>query len=129
MYCLLIGDQKQMSAYDAVEEKCTPEQAILRAISERLPLVLLIGQSAWMTADGSDPVLTLAMQRLNRGDPGENSWTKIISNDSLPDDFYVWLAERFARRPEPEWLRSVAGLPWSAIVTSSFDQSLSTTFA
>ena len=118
-----------MRGEHAVAEKYTPEQAILRAISERLPLVLLLGQSAWISSDGTDAVLTLALQRLGVGHSGESDWTKIISSATLPEDFYIWLAERFARRPEAEWLRSVAALPWSAVFTSSLDQSLSTALA
>ncbi len=118
-----------MRGEHAVAEKYTPEQAILRAISERLPLVLLLGQSAWISSDGTDAVLTLALQRLGVGHGGESDWTKIISSATLPEDFYIWLAERFARRPEAEWLRSVAALPWSAVFTSSLDQSLSTALA
>ena len=118
-----------MRGEHAVSEESAPEQAILRAISERLPLVLLLGQSAWISSDGTDAVLTLALQRLGVGHSGESDWTKIISSATLPEDFYIWLAERFARRPEAEWLRSVAALPWSAVFTSSLDQSLSTALA
>ena len=56
------------------------------------------------------------------------TWNKLFGTDQLPESFYRWLAERFARNSPPEWLSEVAALPWSAIFTSSLDGSLRDVF-
>lgn len=129
----MLGDAFPASPIDkmtpnVIIESLTIEQLLLRTISEKLPLVLLIGQNAWASPDGSDPVLNLAFEHIGRKGNMAGCWKNLISAEPVPEDFYVWLAERFGRRSQPEWMRSIAGLPWSAIFTSSLDQSLAMAF-
>lgn len=101
---------------------------ILQALKERSSLVLLLGQEAWSSAASQASVLSIALERLALAD-APSGWLSILSKDSLPDNFFDWLAERFSRQAPPEWLRMLTRLPWSAIFTSSLDNTLRETFS
>jgi hypothetical protein len=48
--------------------------------------------------------------------------------ETLPEDFYEWLAETYSRQPEPLWMNTVARLPLNAIFTSATDPSIARAF-
>lgn len=105
------------------------EEVLFDALRRREPIVLVLGQDAWADSNETDPVLTVALQRLGRSNEGAKGWPSLIGPEALADNFYEWLAERFNRRPRPNWLGSIARLPWTAVFTSSLDPSLVEAFA
>ncbi len=105
-----------------------PQDMLLESLRAKAPIVLLLGQGAWGAADRPDPVLEVALSKLAQDASGQ-SWNQLLSTGTLPAEFYEWLAERFTRRPVPDWLTTVAQLPWSAIFTSSLDQTLQAAFS
>jgi hypothetical protein len=112
----------------AVTEHAEVEQTLLSALREKRPLVLLLGQDAWGSQQEPDPIVSLALAHLGRDNERVSGWPALLNTRSLPDNFYEWLAERFSRRPRPKWLEAVAGIPWSAVFTSSIDPELRTAF-
>lgn len=100
------------------------ENVIIKTIQKDLPLILLLGQDAWSGKENSDPVLTQALRYLGRDGEDINGWPSLICKESLKENFYQWLAERFSRRVLPEWMKTILSFPWNAIFTSSLDPSL-----
>lgn len=70
-----------------------------------------------------DPVLPLAAARLER--PTRGGWRDLLSRDPVPENFLLWIEERFARRAPSVELVSIADAPLSAVFTSSIDPGLS----
>jgi hypothetical protein len=106
-------------------QRLSPEEAILNAVTTKRPAILLLGQDSANAVTSEDAFLRqvgLHLQIPNF------TWDKLLGSERLPESFYRWLAERFARNSSPEWLSEVAGLPWSAIFTSSLDGSLREVF-
>ena len=97
---------------------------LVAAIEETRPLVLFLGQSAWVGVEGRDSVLEQALDRLERSSESRNGWPTLTSSTKLPPEFYEWLAERFAARVPPASLTTVGDLPWSAVFTSAIDPTL-----
>ncbi len=94
------------------------ELALRNAISEDLPIVAVLGQSAGWKKSSLDTVLRSALNKLNIDG---NSWSKIFSTGEINKEFYPWLNERFERRsPSPELL-SLADTHLSAVYTSAID--------
>lgn len=114
-----------------MQDRTSIEDTVLDAINAKVPLALILGQAAWQDEKGRDPILDTALQRLNRTSGAGAAWSGLIENghDGLPQDFYEWLAERFSRRANPDWMSGVARLPWSAVFTSSLDPTLRNAFA
>ena len=117
-----------MSSSTTNQTSATPEGLLLDAIEKGFPLVLLVGQDAWMDVDNRDAVLQLAINQVGASPIAQDGWKNVLSITQIPDDFYSWLAERFGRRRAPPWFDAVARLPWSAIFTSSLDPTLNETF-
>jgi hypothetical protein len=105
------------------------EEAILKAIKLNRPMVLLLGQSAWMYGKDLDPVLKQAIKHLGHSSKDIIGWPSLLTSGDFSEDFYQWLAERFNRRAFPEWIESVLKLPWSGIFTSNLDPCLQLAFA
>ena len=104
------------------------DSLLLDSISTGVPCVLVLGQEGWVNQDGIDPILSLTLEHLRREPTPTQSWKQLL-DEALPEDFYLWLAERFSRRPYPPWLIEVATLPWSAVFSCSLDSTLVQTFA
>lgn len=98
------------------------EALLRRGISQGVPIVAVLGQSAGWSSE-PDPVLTMAAARLNR--PTRDSWRDLLSRDPVPENFLLWIEERFARRAPSSELVSIADAPLSAVFTSSIDPGLS----
>ena len=75
-----------------------------------------------------DDILKFALQRLGRERVICSGWQSVLATDSVPDDFYEWLAESWNRLPPPTQLIRIAQLPWSAIFTSSLNPTLKRSF-
>ena len=97
---------------------------LVSAIEEQRPIVLILGQDAWSESNDGDAVLVKALGRLGRDRNSQRGWSTLLGAEKLPDEFYDWLAERFARRVHPPSLEVLTQLPWSAVFTSSLDPTL-----
>ncbi|MGD9733677.1 MAG: hypothetical protein AB7U45_15990 [Desulfamplus sp.] len=106
----------------------TPEKVILETIKEERPLLLFLGQDAWNIGGEPDPVLKHTLVHLDKEGTGIKDWPSLVESETLSNDFYQWLAERFRRRVQPEWLKTIFTLPFSAIYTSSLDPSIKDAF-
>lgn len=91
-----------------------------RFFEERAPVVAVLGQQAGWT-ERNDPVLTSALERLNRTG---SHWRDLLSMEPVPPNFYEWLSERFQRRLPSKDLETIASGPFSAVFTSSLDPGL-----
>jgi len=101
-------------------------EGFCRAITERRPLVLLLGQDAWRSGSRPDPILEAAFKRLQRSASG--SFPQLLQAEPLPDDFFQWMAESYTRQPEAPWLEPIGRLPLNAAFTSSVDPALARAF-
>lgn len=106
----------------------TAGEALVKALSDRDPLVLLLGQDALKERASAGAALQLALNHLGVAAGESASWRDIQSAMPLPETFFQWLAERYSRTIPEKWASDVVGLPWSAVFTSSFDQTLSSLF-
>ena len=97
---------------------------LISAVEEQRPLVLVLGQDAWSESENENTVLAKALDRLGRHDGLQRGWSALLGTEPVPDEFYDWLAERLTRRVHSQAHEAVAGLPWSAVFTSSFDPTL-----
>lgn len=104
------------------------QDALVAALQEKHPLVLILGQDAWRENGQEDPVLAKALERLDRKDAKQQGWLKLLAQP-LPTGFYEWLTERFERRVPPDWLGALGEVPWSAVFTSSLDPTLKELFS
>ena len=100
------------------------------ALSERRPLVLLLGQDSWRSGTREDPVIEQALQRAGREPTQALSvgFPSLLGGTSLSEDFYDWLAETYSRRPEPAWMETISWLPLNAVFTSSVDPAIARAF-
>ena len=108
----------------------TARDVLVEAIEEQRPIVLLLGQDAWSEPRLPDPVLRKALEKLGRDGAATNrsGWPSTLGTQPIPNGFYDWLAERFDRRVHPPWITILNAVPWSAIFTSTTDQTLKTLF-
>ena len=102
----------------------TEQDLLVRAIQERCPIVLILGQGAWIEPDGKDPVLNMALEHIGLEGHSEISWRSLLRTTALNTSFYEWLAERFECRVAPSPLAILREIPWSAVFTSTLDQTL-----
>ena len=102
----------------------TARELLISAIDGRRPIVLLLGQSAWVDSEQGDPVLETALNRLGRSIDPNSGWSAMLSTDPVPTDHFEWLTERFERRVQPPSIEVISELPWSAVFTSSIDPTL-----
>ena len=112
-----------MSSTDHLDGLCL-------ALSEKRPLVLLLGQDSWRSGTREDPVIEQALQRAGREPtrPLSDGFPAVLGRDSLSEDFYDWLAETYLRQPEPEWMEAISWLPLNAVFTSSVDPAIARAF-
>lgn len=98
-------------------------EGLRQALSEGRPLVLLLGQGAWRSANRQDPVLEAAFKRMGRlpteTDPATLS--SLLRAEPVPEDFYDWLAESYTHQPEQPWVETISRLPLNAVFTSAID--------
>lgn len=97
---------------------------LLAAIQDKRPIVLVLGQDAWADAELQDRILVKSLAKLGLSDEIHRGWPALLGMKPLPEGFYEWMAERFARRVHPVWLEVLGALPWSAVFTSSLDPTL-----
>lgn len=102
----------------------TERDLLVRAIQEKCPIVLILGQGAWIEPNGQDPVLNMALKYVGREGHPEFGWRSLFQTTSVTTAFYEWLAERFERRIAPRPLGVLREVPWSAIFTSTLDHTL-----
>ena len=103
----------------------TSAELLVKALTEKRPVVLILGQNSWAEKGSEDSVLERALVRLDRAKGPNRGWATIMGRDWVPPSFYAWLGELFKRRVQPGWLTTLSEVPWSAIFTSSLDPSLS----
>ena len=103
-------------------------EALVKALSDGDPLVLLLGQDGLREGASSKAALHSVLNHLGLAPEEASSWRDVQGAMPLPDTFFQWLAERYARTVPPKWASNVVGLPWSAVFTSSFDQTLPSLF-
>lgn len=96
---------------------------LIKAINEKRPLVILLGQDACNPHPDKNPVVEAALQRLGRGSEAEanRGMKSLLGTMPLPDDFYDWLHEFCHRQVEPDWFEDIARLPLNAVFTSAVD--------
>ena len=102
----------------------TPSDLLISAIEEQRPIVLILGQDAWVDSANGDTLLSKALSRLGRDGHAQRGWPALLRTPPLPHEFYDWLAERFKRRVQPPSLEVLSELPWSAVFTSALDPTL-----
>ena len=102
----------------------TARELLLATIEEKRPLVLLLGQDAWIDSEQGDPLLASVLAKLGRSGEVERGWAGMLAAEHVPSSHYDWLAERFERRVHPPYVEIVSELPWSAVFTSSVDPTL-----
>lgn len=107
-----------------IEEGLDGEHILRAALTEELPVVAFLGQSAGQGGDG-DPVLKAALKRL---DSDGKNWRSLLSARDLDVSFFDWLSEGFLRTPVSSELASIGDAPFSAIYTSSIDPRLPSLF-
>ena len=100
----------------------TAREFLLSTIEDQRPLVLVLGQQAWVDSETADTLLSTMFTKLGRTSTNPR-WIEMFDG-SLPAEHYEWLAERFESRPHPKSIEAISGLPWSAIFTSSLDPTL-----
>ena len=101
-----------------------PSELLISAIEEQRPIVLILGQDAWVDSANGDTLLAKALSRLGRDGHAQRGWPALLGTTPLPHEFYDWLAERFKRRVHPPSLEVLSELPWSAVFTSALDPTL-----
>lgn len=106
----------------------TAGEVLVKALSDSDPLVLLLGQDALKESASASAALHVVLNHLGLEARETSSWRDVQGAMPLPDTFFHWLAERYARAVPAKWTSNVVGLPWSAVFTSSFDQTLSSLF-
>ena len=104
----------------------TAREILVSAMDEHRPIVLLLGQSAWVDSEHGDPILATTLNKLERDDDADRGWSAMLSAHSIPIDHFDWLAERFQRRVQPASIEVLTELPWSAVFTSSIDPTIMT---
>lgn len=98
---------------------------IADALHTGVPIVAILGQTAGWTETSPDPVLKLALEKVERqGD----RWIDLIDREPLDNNFFQWIAERFGRRAPSDGLAAIADIPVSAVFTSSIDPGLPNLF-
>ena len=102
----------------------TPIDLLVSAIDEHRPVVLILGQNALADSEETDGILIKALNYLGVDTQQQNGWAGIFDSEEVPDEFYVWLAERFRQQVHPQSLECVIDLPWSALFTSAVDPTL-----
>ena len=107
----------------------TARQLLLSSIDQQRPIVLLLGQDASVESEGDDTLLKTVLDKLGRPLGDRRGWAAMLDTDPMPPDHYEWLAERFERRVHPPVLEILSELPWSAVFTSSLDQTLAGLFS
>ena len=100
---------------------------MVATINEGRPLVVLLGQDAWRTNTEQDQVIKAALKRIGRynEDSINLGMPSLLSNETLPNDFYEWLANLYFHQIEADWLEPIAKLPLSALFTTSINPALS----
>ena len=107
-----------------------PAHELLRSIvEEKRPMVLLLGQDAWVESKHGDMLLTSALDKLGKAGEPRSGWLSMLADEPLPPDHYEWLAERFERRVQPSSVEILCELPWGAVFTSSVDPTLTELFS
>lgn len=106
----------------------TAGDALVKALTESDPLVLLLGQDALRDGASASAALHVVLNHLGVSATEAASWHDVQSAMPLPEGFFQWMAERYARSVPAKWASNVVDIPWSAIFTSSFDQTLSSVF-
>ena len=102
----------------------TARDLLISAIDTKVPMVLILGQSAWTESGIEDPILVNALEKLGCSTEIQRGWFDLLDTTQMPHSFYEWLAERFERRVHPPWLSVLEALPWSAVFTSAIDPTL-----
>jgi hypothetical protein len=106
----------------------TAGEALVKALSDSDPLVLLLGQDDLKENASATAALHAILNHVGVEAAATSNWRDIQRAMPLPETFFQWLAERYARTVPAKWVSNVVGLPWSAVFTSSFDQTLSSVF-
>ena len=107
----------------------TARELLLSAIDQQRPIVLLLGQDASVASKSTDTLLRTVLAKLGQSLEENRGWAGMLDTSPLPSDHYDWLAERFERRVHPPVLEILSELPWSAVFTSSLDQTLASLFS
>ncbi len=101
------------------------DDVLIKAFVNGDPVVLFLGQDAWHNGSEEDSVLVVAKKHLGLSPDVKDGWMGILKAMPLPDEFFLWLDERYRRKIVPTWLSILVELPWSALFTSNFDSTLS----
>ena len=105
---------------DKKDGNITTENIIKDVISKNKPLVLFLGQDYAYTNKG-DPVLAKVISHLNIENEGNESWLSLLKSNKVTKETYEWLAERFERTTQTDFIDNIFQLSWSAVFTTSID--------
>ncbi|MFP3591944.1 hypothetical protein [Chryseobacterium sp. SIMBA_038] len=86
------------------------------------PAVLMLGQKYLSLETGVDPFLKMISKKYNNQDFTE-SYSSILEWNISEDTSTVlsWMYRLSKSIPTPEWITSIAKIPWSSVYTSAFD--------
>lgn len=107
-------------------DETDPQTILISALTDRVPLVAVLGQNFGWTNSEGDPVLKQILRKSGREGDG---WNDLISKEAVESLLYTWVAERYSRRSPSESMLRVADIAFSAIYTSSIDSTLSNLFS
>jgi hypothetical protein len=87
------------------------------------PIFLLLGQNYLRVEDGTDHFLSIALNKFNCPTTPPIHYEQLLHGNAHNDIEAAlrWMEERCAHLPAPEWLTTVAQLPWNGFYTSAID--------
>ncbi len=98
---------------------------LLKALAERRPLVLFLGEDTWSSVEHPDPILSHLLNRIGRADEYATSgWTAVLKEKGLSAGDMEWITERFQRNVQPVEMQELLSIAWSAVFTTSIDPTL-----
>jgi hypothetical protein len=97
---------------------------LLKALADRRPLVLFLGQDIWSSPGRPDPTLSHLLNRIGRTEHYTSGWSAALKGDGLSAGDMEWITERFQRNVQPEGMQELLSIAWSAVFTTSIDPTL-----
>src|SRR5579859_529544 len=87
------------------------------------PIFLLLGQNYLRIESGTDQFLSIALRKFNCPNSEPQHYDQLLQGKAYEDVEAAlgWMEERCVHLPAPEWLATVAQLPWNGIYTSAID--------
>lgn len=109
------------SDYSPADSEASIDGVLHRLTDKARPKVLLLGQRASLTEEGTEPLLEALRNRYQLGADLPDDFNLLFAMDAAgdPQSVAAWLADRARNQPFSESLAMIASLPWNAVFTSS----------